>query len=178
VTTPVVLPSSHQNAVILADYSRHRTLSRRRKLLPQGRLLGVTGYATLISLLVGCDTGSSTAPSGLSGTHRPAEGAYLTYGVAVPVGQELLLPPEPYNPKKHGRAIPNTSPLANWVDRPGFTLPPAPGARARYALSQASKGLMTRSDPLPPPGTGDRGLFLVIDTIDWYGVSVINEIRG
>jgi hypothetical protein len=84
---------------------------------------------------------------------------YLPYGVPVPPGQEISGSPEPYQPARHGRPLPNTQPGANAVGKPGVSLPVRP-ERARGPRDQVPQGAPGSQVPQSEPGSGDRGFWL------------------
>ena len=108
----------------------------------------------LAALVAGCrDSSDATAPLPSATVARAAAPAvgYLPYGVPVAVGQPVDRPPEPYDARKHGPAVPNTSPQDNLVGRPGVdasSLPPS----ARTPPTPRPAGL----DLVPLPNTASR----------------------
>jgi hypothetical protein len=76
--------------------------------------------------------------------------AYLPYGARIAPNVEINLPPQPFDERIHGHAIPNTIPNANMVGRSGVRLPDR-----FYTMN---RGEYT---PTFEPGSGDRGLWLM-----------------
>jgi hypothetical protein len=92
-------------------------------------------------------------------TPATAQAGSLAYGVAVPPEQEVMLPPAPYEPSKHGRALGNTQPSANVAGRPNVSLPQRAGVV--HAAGVAASGVAL---PVDPPGSGDSGLWISSNT--------------
>lgn len=85
---------------------------------------------------------------------NPKQPKYLPYGVPVPVGQALTLPPEPYNEKKHGPAhfVGSVAP----VD--AATLQQL--TEERRAMLRTKESLVTGM-AAASGGTGERGFFIL-----------------
>ncbi|MEQ1440107.1 hypothetical protein AAG565_12155 [Fontimonas sp. SYSU GA230001] len=86
---------------------------------------------------------------------------YLTMGEPVPVDQPITLPPEPYNPTKHGDLY--VAPMverqsSNAVDDLSAPLPYPPRAITKLAANPLPLALT----PTPTflPGSGDRGFWV------------------
>jgi hypothetical protein len=76
--------------------------------------------------------------------------AYLPYGARIAPNVEINLPPQPFDERIHGHAIPNTIPNANMVGRSGVRLPDR-----FYTMN------IGEYTPTFEPGSGDRGLWLM-----------------
>ncbi len=87
---------------------------------------------------------------------------FLPYGVPVPPGQEITVPPPPIDPKRP--VIHNPHPEWNLIGKPGF-IPPK-------RLPPTREGT---SGSFPPPGQADRGIALNGQPPGWYGLQQMND---
>jgi hypothetical protein len=78
------------------------------------------------------------------GTVSPASAAYHPYGVSVPVGTIVSLPPEPYDPAIHGSALPNTMPHKNVASRGPGEIPINERARLNRSRVFELNGTVTK----------------------------------
>lgn len=111
----------------------------------------VAKYCSLVSLAfvgIACaDIGEDASPESTATNESNLKPAALPYGVPVPEGRSINAPPEPYTPSKHGAPTPDSAPRArNLADDPAIP----------HDFAKRRKGGNPR-EPLPPPGTGDRG---------------------
>jgi hypothetical protein len=148
-------------------------------------------------LLTACQDAVTLAPSTVSrasSAPRDARAAapdtiiggqrWMRIGTIVPPGDTLVAPPEPYDPRRHGRLLSNPLAAANLALRPGFRSPPKRVPPHKYPAPMVpcdADGCPEDSggsaDP-PPPGNGDRGFFFTQTSQYWYGASAVNDIRG
>ena len=101
----------------------------------------------------------ATARIATSTTQQPQ---WLPVGTRVPPGQAISAPPEPYDPAKHGPALPAPTDEVNLAARPDFVPPP--------------KRVPTGPNP-PPPGSGDRGIGWSQITKPWYGAYSVYDVQ-
>ena len=90
---------------------------------------------------------------------------HLLYGVPVPPGQEVTLPPEAYQPARHGPPLANTQPQANAVGKRDVKLPERPLPPQTRPSSTAVPAIV--------PGSGDRGFWVLSGS----GIYAINDAR-
>lgn len=121
-----------------------------------------------ILLYAACTTepaSRAVGPDGVNSGASIASGeAYLPYGVAVPVGQVLDRPPEPYNPQRHGAPLPSTI--------------------GTYIVQTSGEGVPMRAAQRGAPpkpvllqsGGSYRGFYLFANTKNWYGVHSIKDV--
>ena len=132
-------------------------------------------FAFLALLVISC----TRTPDGINSPNdnQPASAGppdaprWLPVGTRVPPGQPIAFPPEPYNPQKHGPALPNPTPEANLIGKRGF-IPPSPP----HAFAPSRTGaLRNLSDPTP--SKGDRVIRLFNTTRAWYGGYAVHDIE-
>lgn len=135
---------------------------------------GQSLFALCTALLAACaDSARVASPSqpdpmpSVAGGSQPPGSKWLPVGTRVPVGQAIAVPPEPYNPKRHGPALPGRTDYENLSRDPGFVQPP-----------RSVTGVTRFAAVPPPPGTGDRGFYLSQATREWYGAYAVYDLIG
>jgi hypothetical protein len=134
----------------------------------------IAGLVLMAFGLVGCDSSEDVVtdrtPTGIESSPVQLQAQpmkYLPYGVPIPPEQEITAPPEPYDPIKHGPAVPNTMPAANLAKIPGSPRPDVTHFRARHRFNKS--GDASR----PAPVTGNAGFWLDYER----GVYTTNDIQ-
>lgn len=111
----------------------------------------------------------STARSEQTAQPRLALGQqWMPVGTKVPVGTDLVAPPEPYSLERDGPAgAPSVAPNVGSSD---------PGAVAGHHAPSRGQAQAPRSGFPPPPDQADRGWWLMQATQAWYGVYSLHDI--
>lgn len=115
---------------------------------------------------LGSLTGVGSPPSNRAVTTFAQQG-WLPVGTKVKVGDSISVPPEPYNPVKHGPALAAPTEFENLANRADFVRPPK-----RWEGAWSVQDL-----PTPPPGTGDRGFWLYQNSQPWFGVYAVYDVN-
>lgn len=137
--------------------------------LPRREVLALHAF---VVGLIGCSDAptANRLPPRVSGEVRDARELLapevLPYGVPIPVDTSLNAFPEPYQPEKHGPALPNSSPGANLVGQLADDLPPRPQSGA--ARFSGPPPLVSESQSyslgiFPSPATQFYGINLTHD---------------